>query len=43
MMRYHIAEATYHRYRRRAIRVLTQELLEQEALFARGDRDTAGE
>jgi hypothetical protein len=41
MMRYHIAEATYHRYRRRAIRILTQELIEREALLARRQRDAA--
>ena len=35
MTRFSVAEATYHRYRRRAIRVLTRELIEQEALARR--------
>jgi hypothetical protein len=34
MMRHNIAESTFHRYRRDAIRVLAQELLRQEELLA---------
>ena len=39
MTRLSVAEATYHRYRRRAIRVLTRELIEQEALARRNGLD----
>jgi hypothetical protein len=34
------AETTYHRYRRRAIRVLTQELIEQEEFYRRSGLDS---
>jgi transposase len=41
MARYGISESTLHRYRRDGVRVLAQELGEQEARFSRDTPDAA--